>query len=83
MQTPPLHEDMRVRSARSSSQRSATVTRPQGASALPQGASASLIVSQEREALEVALELIEMRYQEHCARMELETLFAEGGMGCL
>lgn len=40
-------------------------------------------VSQERDALELALELIEMRYQEHCARMELEALFAEGGMGCL
>jgi hypothetical protein len=78
MQTPPLHEDMRTRSARSSSQRkrNTVVTRPQGTSVL-------LTASQERDALEVSLELIEMRYQEHCARMELEALIAEGGMGCL
>lgn len=76
MQTPPLDEDMRARSARLSSDRNTTVTRPQGTSAL-------LVVSQERDAQELALELIEMRYQEHCARMELEALFAEGGIGCL
>lgn len=76
MQTPPLDEDMRARSARLSSERNIPVTRPQGTSAL-------LVVSQERDAQELALELIEMRYQEHCARMELEALFAEGVMGCL
>jgi hypothetical protein len=76
MQTPPLHEDMRTRSVGPSSQRNTTVTRPKGTSALP-------TVSQERDALELALELIEMRYQEYCARMELEALFAEGGLGCL
>jgi hypothetical protein len=76
MQTPPLHEDIGERVARSSSQRNTTVTCPQGTSALP-------IASQERDALELALELIELRYQEHCARMELEALFAEGRMGCL
>jgi hypothetical protein len=76
MQTPPLDEDMRARPARSSSRRNTTVTHPQGTSVL-------LVASQERDALELALELIEMRYQEHCARMELEALFAEGGMGCL
>jgi hypothetical protein len=76
MQTPPLHEDMRARSARPSSRRNTTVTPPKGTSELP-------IVSQERDALELAMELIEMRYQEHCARMELEALFAEGEMGCL
>lgn len=31
-------------------------------------------------ALAVAVELIEMRYQEHCARLTLEVLFADGGM---
>ncbi len=76
MQTPPLHENRRTRAARSLSQHNPAVTRPRGTSALP-------TVSQERDALELALELIEMRYQEHCARMELEALFAEGGMGCL
>jgi hypothetical protein len=76
MQTPPLHEDIGARSARLSSQRNTTVTSPQGTSAL-------LLASQERDTLELALELIELRYQEHCARMELEALFAEGGMGCL
>ena len=76
MQTPPLHEDMRARSARPSSQRNTAVTRPQDTSAL-------VTASQECDALEVAVELIEMRYQEHCARMELEALFAEGGMVCL
>lgn len=76
MQTPPLHEEMRARSARSTSQRNITVTRPQGGSALQIG-------SQERDALELALELIEIRYREHCAHMELEALFAEGEMGCL
>ena len=32
---------------------------------------------------EDALELIEMRYQEHCARLNLEGLFAEEEVGCL
>lgn len=33
---------------------------------------------QDPSALELALELIETRYQEHLARMELQALFAEG-----
>ena len=33
--------------------------------------------------MEVAIELIEMRYQEYCARMEMEVLFAEGELNCL
>jgi hypothetical protein len=76
MQTPPLHKDIGARSVRSSSQRNTTVTCPQSTSAL-------LVASQERDALELALELIDLRYEEHCARMELEALFAEGGLGCL
>jgi hypothetical protein len=38
---------------------------------------------QDLNALAVAEELIETRYQEHCARLNLEVLFADGEMGCL
>ena len=71
-----FHEDVRVLSHRTLSRRSAPEPRR----------SENCAVStecQEAIALEVALELIEMRYQEHCARLNLEVLFAEGEMGCL
>jgi hypothetical protein len=42
-----------------------------------------LAESQNHAALVQAIEMIELRYEEHRARMELEALFAEGGMGCL
>jgi hypothetical protein len=38
---------------------------------------------QDLNALAVAVELIEMRYQEHCARLKVEELFANGELGCL
>jgi hypothetical protein len=75
MQTSRFHEDAHG-SLRSSSKRNAAVTRPQGTPVL-------LTASQEREAVELSLELIETRYQEHRARMELEALIAEGEIGCL
>jgi hypothetical protein len=71
-----FHEDLRVLSHRAVSRRSAPKPRRLE----------NYAVSTERQdviALEVALELIEMRYQEHCARLNLEVLFAEGEMGCL
>lgn len=76
MQTPQLHEDIRTQPVRWSSQRN--TTRP-----CPQDTSALLAESQDLAALAQAIELIELRYEEHRARMELEALFAEGGMGCL
>ena len=76
MQTPQLHEDIRAPSVRWSSQRNATLPRPQATSEL-------FAESQDHAALEQAMELIEMRYEEHRARLELEAMFAEGGMGCL
>lgn len=71
-----FHEDLRVLSHRALSRRSAPKPRR----------SENCAVSAECQdvtALEVALELIEMRYQEHCARLNLQVLFAEGEMGCL
>jgi len=76
MQTPQLHEDIRARSVRWPSQRNTTLRCPQDTSAL-------LAESQNHAALVQAIELIELRYEEHRARMELEALFAEGRMGCL
>jgi hypothetical protein len=76
MQTPLLHEDIRARSVRSSSQRNTKLPCPPDTRAL-------LAESQDHAALEQAIELIEMRYEEHRARLELEAMFAEGGMGCL
>ena len=71
-----FHEDLGVLSHRALSRRSAPKLR----------LSENCAVSTECQdviALEVALELIEMRYQEQCARLNLEVLFAEGEMGCL
>jgi len=71
-----FHEDLRVLSHQAVSWRSAPKPRR----------SENCAVSTECQdviALEVALELIEMRYQEHCALLNLEVLFAEGEMGCL
>ena len=38
---------------------------------------------QDLNTLAVAVELIEMRYQEYCARLKVEELFANGELGCL
>jgi hypothetical protein len=74
MQPPPTHENPRRRSLGSSPQRSAPESRPRGTSAnLVEGATD----------LDVAIELIEMRYQEYRARMEMESLFADGVLNCL
>ena len=40
-------------------------------------------ISADIAALEIALELIEMRYQEHRAHLDLQALFAEGELCCL
>ena len=71
-----FHEDLRVLSHQPLSRRSAPKPRR----------SENCAVSTECQDVidrEVALELIEMRYQEHCARLNLEGLFAEGEVGCL
>jgi len=73
MQTPPLQQGVRTRADRSSRAKAAQV----------QSAAGMSIASQERDTLELAVELIEMRYREYCAREQLEALIAEGGMGCL
>jgi hypothetical protein len=74
MQTPPLHENLRTHSLRSSPPRGKPESRRQGTSA---------ILGEDGTDIEVAIELIEMRYQEYCARMEMEALFAEGILNCL
>jgi hypothetical protein len=78
MHTSPQHEDVLSRLARSSSQRIATALRGQLTST-------PSTESQNPDALELAVELIELRYQEYCARVELEILIAEDriGVGCL
>lgn len=78
MHTSPQHEDAHSRLARSSSQRIATALRGHDASILS-------TESQYPDALELAVELIELRYQQYCARVELEILVTENriGVGCL
>jgi len=77
MHTQPFPEDMRVLSTQALSRRNAPQPRPAD--------SAEVLTPewQDRTALEETLELIEMRYQEHRARMDLHALFPEGGIGCL
>jgi hypothetical protein len=74
MQTLPSRENLRKRSPRSSPRRSTPESRPQATFA---------ILIEDTTDMEVAIELIEMRYQEYCARMEMEALFAEGELNCL
>jgi hypothetical protein len=78
MHTSPQHEDVHGRLARSSSQRTATALRGRDTST-------PSTESQNPDDLELAVELIELRYQEYCARMELEVLITEAriGVGCL
>ncbi len=74
MQTPPSHENLRTPSPRSSPRSNTFESRPQDTSA---------ILVEDATDLVVAIELIEMRYQEYCARMEMEALFADGELNCL
>ncbi|MGC2462887.1 MAG: hypothetical protein WA446_18240 [Steroidobacteraceae bacterium] len=77
MQMQPLHEGARTVTARASLRRYTPDPRPQDSAA---------VLSERQDiaaALETASELIEMRYQEHLARMKLEALFAEGELSCL
>ena len=48
----------------------------------PRLISASLMLTEHREISGIDLELIEMRYQQMLALMNLETLFAEGQLDC-
>ncbi len=75
MHMQPLPEDMRVHSDQALSRRIAPQPRPDAAVPTSEW--------QECAALEETLELIEMRYQEHRALMDLHALFPEGGIGCL
>jgi hypothetical protein len=45
--------------------------------------SASLTLTEIREVTDDDLQLIEMRYQQMLALMNLETLFAEGQLNCM
>ncbi len=74
MQPPSTHESLRTHSPRSSPQRSTSELHPQGNSA---------ILVEDATDMDVAIELIEMRYQEYCARTEMEALFAGGELNCL
>jgi hypothetical protein len=76
MPTPPFHEELRVLSVQVLSRH-----RSSGPPRLEICAMSSKF--EDLNALAIAVELIEMRYQEHCARSNLEVLFADGGMGCL
>jgi hypothetical protein len=72
MQPPTSHENLRARSLRSS---------PRQSTPEPQGTSAMLV--EDATDMEVVIELIEMRYREYCARIEMESLFADGELNCL
>lgn len=74
MQTPPSHDNLGTRSPRSSPRRNTPTSRPKDTSP---------ILVEDSTDLEVAIELIEVRYQEYCARVEMEALFAEGELNCL
>lgn len=74
MQTPPSHENLRTHSSRSSPRRNTPESRRQGTPA---------ILVEDGTDIELAIELTEMRYQEYCARMEMEALFTEGELNCL
>ena len=73
MPTQLFHEELRVLSAQLLSRRSPSEPRRLENCAVS-------TEFQDLNALAVAVELIEMRYQEHCARLTLEVLFADGGM---
>jgi len=49
----------------------------------PQALESSALLILEWQDPDEALELIEMRYQEHRARMDLHAVFPDGGIGCL
>jgi hypothetical protein len=76
MPTPPFHEELRVLSVQVLSRH-----RSSGPPRLEICAMSSKF--EDLNALAVAVELIEMRYQEHCARVKVEELFANGELGCL
>jgi hypothetical protein len=76
MPTQLFHEELRVLAAQVLSRRSPSEPPRLENSAVP-------TAFQDLNALAVAVELIELRYQEHCARLNLEVLFADGEMGCL
>jgi hypothetical protein len=74
----PQTADVHVRLAKPSSQRITTAL-------CGHDTSTATAEWQDAEALELAEELIELRYREYCARLELEILITEGGIeaGCL
>jgi hypothetical protein len=74
MHPSPQHADVQGRLAKSSSQRITTALRGHDTST-------ATAESQNADALELAVELIELRYREYCARVELEILITEGGIG--
>ncbi|MGA2710766.1 MAG: hypothetical protein ACLQJ0_07745 [Steroidobacteraceae bacterium] len=76
MPTQPFHEELRVWPAQVLSRR-----RPWEPPRLEHCTVPTEF--QDLSALAVAEELIEMRYQEHCARVKVEELFANGELGCL
>lgn len=69
MQTPPSHEILHTRSPLSSPRRNAPEPHPR---------TTHTVLIEDATDLEVAIELIEMRYQEYCARVAMEALFADG-----
>jgi hypothetical protein len=72
----PLREDVGASPAPAGSRCDAPEPQSQDFSAL-------MTDLQVRAALEVALELIEMRYQDHLARMALQSLFTDDGFRCV
>ena len=76
MQKQPLHESAYAVFARAFSPPNTTKQRPQDTCIL-------LNEWQDTANREITLELIELRYQEHRAHMDLQALFAEGGLCCL
>jgi len=76
METLPLHTEAR-------SSPSWSVSSQERRKVQPQLISASLTLTEIREVTDDDLQLIEMRYQQMLALMNLETLFAEGQLNCM
>ena len=74
MGTRPLHTEARVLPARSASAQTRLEIK---------ALEISTVMTKRRETTDDELELIEMRYQQALALMNLEDLFAEGQLNCM
>ena len=74
METPPFHTEASALPARSQSTQARLEI---------QSVDISTLLTKRRETTDEELELIEMRYQQALALMNLEGLFADGQLNCM